>query len=261
MSARLTTFSIFYFGHEVDATNNSISFNEGSGELTASLNPGSYSLTDFAAEVKRAMDAASTLPQAYTVSVNRSNRKLTVSASGTFSLLISSGTAIGTTAFTLMGFSGADVSGTNTYTGGSGSGSEFEPTVRLQDYIPSTQWREAADAAVNNTASGRVEVVSFGEKQFVQFNFKWVTNQPGDGVTFKTNTNAIGNLETFLQYLTTKAPFEFMPDIGSRSTFQTLHLESTGDYQTGTGYKIKELYDRGLAGWYESGPLKCRVIL
>ena len=42
----LSTFSVFYETIFIDLTNNAINFNEGSGELLASVDSGSYSLTD-----------------------------------------------------------------------------------------------------------------------------------------------------------------------------------------------------------------------
>ena len=51
----ITTYSQFFYGHTITESNYYLDFNEGSGELTAELNSGSYSLEDFATEVARAM--------------------------------------------------------------------------------------------------------------------------------------------------------------------------------------------------------------
>lgn len=55
----IRTKSKFYYGHTIDSDNNLLDFKEGAGtELTATLNVGEYSLTDFVTEVARALNAA-----------------------------------------------------------------------------------------------------------------------------------------------------------------------------------------------------------
>ena len=43
----IKTKSEFYYGHEITLVNNSIPFTEGSGEIVATVNIGTYSLSDF----------------------------------------------------------------------------------------------------------------------------------------------------------------------------------------------------------------------
>lgn len=255
----LTTLSKFYYGHTVTDANNKINFKEGVPELTATLNIGSYTLTDYAAEVKRALDAAGALT--YTVSVARSTRVLTVSAGSNFSLLTTSGSNASITAFTMMGFSGADKTGASTYSGAAGSGSVFTPQFILQDHISSDDWQQSVDAVVNKSASGQIEVVRFGVESFVQFKIRYATNiaQPSAGPITNSSTG-LTDLRTFMQYIITKAPIEYMADKDTPTTWQDLILESNPDSQTGTGYKHKELYDRGMPGYFETPILKMRVV-
>lgn len=256
----ISTFSTFYYGHTVDTTNNKIDFNEGSGEITAQIAIGSYSATEYATQVQTAMNAVGSFT--YTVTFSRTTRKLTIATSdGNFSLLAATGSSIATGAWSLMGFAATDLSGAQTYTSDGTSGSQFSPQFKLQDYVASTDWQQAAAASVNKTASGRVEVVKFGDEQFIQANMTYLTNitQP-DSVVIKSSASGFSDARTFMQYLINKRPVEFMPDIDTPATFEKVILESTPSSKDGTGYKFKELYDKGLPGYYETGTLVFRVV-
>lgn len=91
-------------------TNDGIRFNPGTGAVTATLAAGSYTGSEFAAEIKRAMEAASG-GKTYTVSFNDSTGKFDitndVANAATLDLLYSDAAA---TAKTLMGSSGTDQS-------------------------------------------------------------------------------------------------------------------------------------------------------
>lgn len=258
MSALLETYSKFYYGIIVDDSNFYLDFDEGAGELTAELNAGAYSLTDFLTEIKRALDDAGTLT--YTVTVDRSTRLITITSTASFDLLVATGSHFGTDGYSLIGFTGVDKTGLSTYTGTLACGSEFKPQFKLQSYISSEDWQQAADAAVNKTASGEVEVVNFGIEKFIQFQIKFQTGiDQGNCGPIKTDANGLDNLRDFLQYVMRRSPFEFIPDESAPNTYQKITLDSSPDSQTGTGYKIKEMYDKNLPGYYETSVLKFRL--
>lgn len=258
MSSLLQTHSKFYYGYVIDDTNYQINFVEGGPELLAELNPGSYSFEDFAIEIERALNDAGSFT--YTVTTNRAPRTLTIVSSSAFDLLVSSGTNVGTSPFTLMGFTGSDRTGSTTYTGDSPSGSEYRPQFWLQNYISSEDWQQAADASINKVASGRVEVIKFGIEKFVQFQIKFITNITQNSTTpIRNDPQGLENARAFMQYITTRQPFEFMQDEEDADEFQTLAFDSSQDSQSGTGYKLKELYDKGAAGYFETVVLKFRL--
>jgi len=255
----LTTYSKFYFGHTVTTTNQYLDFSEGGGELTAIITAGEYSLTDFAQAIEDALNSAGAL--VYTVTVTRSTQKLTIAATGTFSLLGNTGTHVGADIFSLMGFTNTNQTGAATYTGSAISGSVYAPQFILQDHVPSDNFQQAADASVTKTANGTVEVVKFGTEKFVQFRIRFSNDitQPSAG-PIKSNASGVSNLRTFMQYITERSPIEFMPNENATSTFQTLAFEKSADSSTGTGYKLKELFDRGLPGYYDTEILTFRLI-
>lgn len=254
----LETFSVFYYGHEVTTENYSIDFNEGGPDLVASIEVGVYSLTQFIAAIESALNTAGTLT--YTVTVDRVTRKITISANGNFSLLISSGPTIGVTAFTLMGFTGADLSGDDNYTGNEGSGYEYRPQYILQDHVPPENFKRSVSASVNESASGAVEIVRFGSVRFLQCNIQMITNRKMDNKVIKNNPNGVDDANQFMDYITKISPIEFMPNIQDRSTYNTIQLESTPQSKDGIDYTLKELYDRNLPGIFQTGQLTFRVI-
>lgn len=254
----LTTRSKFYYDYEVTSSNYQLDFDEGGSELTAELSIGSYSMTDFAQEIEDALNTAGALT--YTVTVNRTTRVITIAAGSNFTLRISSGSHAGTTAYTLAGFTGANQTGSNSYSGAA-TGSVYAVQFVLQDYISSDDWVEAVEATVNKSASGKVEVVKFGDQNFVQMNIMYATSRNiGANSVIRYNATGHADLQDFMTYLITRGPVEFMPDEDTPATFQTLMLESTPDNSNGVGYKLKEMTGKNLPGFYETGTLKMRVI-
>lgn len=254
----LTTFSSFYYGHTIDSTNNIIAFNEGGAEIEAEIEIGSYTLTEFAEAVEAALNEAG--GQTYTVTVNRSTRVLTIAASSNFSLLVDTASSE-FTAFSLMGFTGADRTGANSYAGNAGSGSSYAPQFILQDHIASGDYSDARGGVVNEAASGEVEVVKFAQVAFVQMNIRYATDiDQGVGGPITTNATGVADLRAFMNYAVTKAPIEYMPSSSVPATYQKLILESTPLSQKGLGYKLKELYDQNCPGYFETGILKWRVV-
>lgn len=89
------------FNIDIDATNNKLDFDEGGSEITATLDSGTYSLSQLAGEIKTQMDAAGAAT--YTVSVS-SDDKITITATSAFSLRPQTGTNGLVSVLPLIGF-------------------------------------------------------------------------------------------------------------------------------------------------------------
>ena len=255
----VSNYVAFYFGQNIDAGNFALDFSEGGPELQASVVIGDYTLTEIAAAVASAMNQAGALT--YAVSVNRDTRVITISASGVFQLLTTTGTRFGVSIFPLLGFSGANKTGAATYAGSVASGSEYVSQFYPQDFVPAANNRQFIDPTVNESASGEIEVIKFGERRFINMNLRYATDipQPVNG-PIRNNLSGISDLIAFLEYATTKARFEYMFDSTDRATFENVLLESTPEESTGTAFQLQELYGQGLAGYYETGLLKLRKV-
>ena len=96
--------------YQIDASNNVLTFNEGGGNLTATLKDGNYTASSIASELKTKLDAAG--GQVYTVTTDSINGKITISAAANFSLLWSLNPSLAKT----LGFNVTDLTGANTYT-------------------------------------------------------------------------------------------------------------------------------------------------
>lgn len=257
----ITTFSRFFQPLVVDINNRNLNFTEGAGpELTAVLEIGSVTHSEMAVVLKTALDAAGALT--YTVTFNRSDRTFTIATTSAFGLLITSGSQIGTGPFTLIGFTGADLTGLTTYTGDSGSGLEYLPQFLLQDYIAPGENKEKVEASINESASGKIEVISYGTRQFISFSLKFITSRTdvADGHIIKFNATGKEDAITFFTNIITKNKFEFMPDKDTQATFFKILLESAPGSSTGTGFKLKELTGDGIPNVYEIDNVKCRVV-
>lgn len=254
----LTTFSIFYFDYETNEDVKYLDFKEGTDpESTISISANQWSPEELADEIQDQMNSVGTYT--YTVTFNRSTRTFTITGSSIFTLYVSGGSHSSTNIMSLIGFSGANRTGLTTYTGNLVTGSVYEPQFILQDHISSEDKKRSVDATIRKTANGELEVVKFGTESFVQVNIKYANSIHGDGKIIKYNPTGVDDLRAFMQYLITKGPVEFMADISDRNTFQILRLESTTDNKDGLGYELKELYDKGLPNYFESGKLLFRV--
>jgi hypothetical protein len=253
----LSTHSKFFYGFAIDSTNLNISFSEGGPEIIASVDIGNYSFDDGLAKLASAMTDAGT--QTYTVLLDRGNRLVTINATSNFTLKVATATPT-TQIYSLIGFTGSDRTGTNTYTANLQCGGEYRPQFLLQDYIKQGHFTKSIDATVKKTASGLIEVVRFGSEQFVQFNIKYATNKRTDHHVIKYNPSGVEDLVLFMEFLITKQPFEFMPDIDLPNNFVTLILDKTPQDSNGTAFQLKELYDKNLPEFFESGILLFRVV-
>jgi len=251
------TYSKWYYGHLITADNNKIDFSEGGGpELTATLRPGSYTLEEFADELASQMTAVG--GQTYSTSVNRASRRITISAPSSFTLRVTTGTHLGTTAYTLAGFI-TNSTGT-TATGANGSGSEFAPQFPLQGLLDFSQQREYVDSSVNIAASGYVEVVSFGSITRMDCEIKFQTNVAQANYLIKNDPSGFQNFKDFMEYGIKKGRMEFILDQSVPSNYVKCILDRTGASQNGTAYELKRMISDKLWDYYESGPLGFREV-
>jgi hypothetical protein len=256
----LGTFSKFYYGYEITTTNYKLDFEESPGftELTVEMPLGIYAPEDLAFELRTQLDAVGT--KSYTVTFDRSNRKFTITAdSGTINLLVSTGTNAAVSFYEVLGFTGSDLTGSATYTSNNSSGSVYKPQFWLQDYVAPSDWLEKSDASVNISANGKIEVVSFGDVNFTEFNILFITDLVMDGKVIKNNPNGVADANDFLTFCIKRGPIDFMPDEDDPNNFYTLVLENTSANSKGTGYKLTEETGKNLPGVFRSGKIKWRV--
>lgn len=253
----LKTLSSFFYGHKIDSSNPWIDFSEnGVTELSGETKIGSYTLTDFLDAVSVAMNEAGS--QEYFINVDRVTRKTTISAALPFQLKVTTGGHAVISVFPLLGFT-TDRTGSNSYESDVGSGLVYYPQFNLQSYVAFRDFIEAADASVNTSASGVVEVVSFGENRFMECNIRYATDIIGQGV-IENNPTGVSDLRAFLYYATKKNPIEFMEDRDDPIFFSACILDKTPSSANGTGFMLNELYSRGLANYFESGKLTFREV-
>lgn len=253
----IKTYSGFIYGHDISNLNQYINFREdGVNELGAQIRVGSYTLENFVNAVSVAMNDAGQLE--YAVTIDRSTRKITISSTSNFDLLVTSGTQSAISAFSLIGFT-TDKSGANSYEADIPSGLFYEPQYKLQRYVDFEDYIKTSQSSVNTSASGVVEVVSFGQNKFMECNIIYATDIVGQGA-IKNNPNGIADLRAFMNYIIGKKPIEFISDIETPSVFVPCILESTRDSSDGTSFQLYELYSRGLANYFETQTLRFRKV-
>lgn len=254
----ITTRSQFFYGHTITEDNQWIDFDEGGPEISVQLDIGDYTLTEFAAELAAKMTQAGALT--YTASINRTTRKITLSAGSNFALRVTTGTHLATSAFSLIGFT-SNKTGASSYLADTESGSVYKPQAVFRDYVPFEDNNSALSSVVNESESGIVETVSFGSKRIAQMNIWLITDKAQQSYSStENNPNARAEARAFLEYITTKAKFEFMPDRSTPATFYKVILEKTPESDNGTAYRLKKMFNNGVEGYYETGELELRQV-
>lgn len=255
-------FSSFYYGTRVTNRpyNGSMDIDEGSGELTIEIPVSDYTLSTLEIAVQNTLNSQGSLT--YSVNIDRDSRIMTISADAPFDLLTNTGSTVGTSIYSLLGFdTTADYTGSDTYTGKFSIGSAYYPQFKLQSYVSPDDFQERNEASKNISSSGKkVEVINFGLAKFIELEIKFITNLKMDGQVIKNNPTGLEDARAFLQYITQINEFEFMPDYSDTNNFYRVILESTQSNNDGTGYKLRELINNGLFDIYETGLLKLRVI-
>lgn len=259
----LKTLPVIYYVDPINKDNNLLNFREPNQppalEITAGLLVGSYTLTDLATEVQRALNDNG--QETYTVTIDRDTRICTIAASDTFELLVSTGSNIGLGPYSLLGFTGSDRTGSNSYSGDLPVGTEYIPQFLVQDFVDFADNLEGTQASVNESAEGIVEVVTFGDRRFTEFNITYITNRERDkDGPIRNNPQGIEEARSLMEFLIKKSEVELMYDRADRSDFTKVLLESTRQDRTGTAYQLRELINRGLEGYFETGRLRFRKV-
>lgn len=250
--------ALFLYGFDVDNNNKYINFKNAPGgpELTAILNIGNYSASEFASEFKRAMEVADSIYK-YTAAIDRSidagtSNRLSISTTSTyFEVLFLSGTNAGNSPKDLIGFSAFNYTGSTIYSGYKNCGSILMPDFPTYDYLGPDQMI-VNDGVRNISAAGIKESLVFAQMKFFQGQWKYITN-------FGTSTQRT-EWEAFLKYATRQLKFEFTPSIfEDYDGWVKCTLESTPTDSNGLGYTLKQMRGEGLYRFYDTGVLKFRV--
>ena len=257
----LNTTPQFYLVDEVTKDNQKINFlepTEDNVELTATVAVGSRTVTELANAVANAMNSIGKL--VYTVAFDRTTRFITISSTATFELYPITGSNAGQSIFPLIGFT-TDRSGSSSYLADGETGRVYVPQFPVQNYKESKDNKTAISPSVNESASGVKEIIRFGNIRQYTFNFTFITDRDmGDcgNNPWINNPNAVAEVNDFLDFSTEQNPLEYMPDREDVNTFLKIQLDRTPKSRTGTDYELKELINKRLVGYYDTGRLVFR---
>jgi hypothetical protein len=254
------TFSKFYYVQPVTEDNFVLSFTEDdSTEINAEVQIGRYTVTELGQAIQDALNSNG--DNSYEVVFSRATRRYTIISDDNFKLLGATSTILGVDIFQEIGFQGLDTTFDIQHTSFNEVGTSFEPQFHIQDYVRPEQFQEAVSGVKSVTASGLVEVVKFGNQQFVEMNIKFQNNGViGKGYGLKESLTGYDDLLSFMEFITNIYPVEFMPDENNVDSFFKLILDKTEASNDGLGFKLKERFDLSLPNVYDSGKITFRFI-
>jgi hypothetical protein len=250
----LSAKSLFTYGLQVTTLNNKLDFQIVSmgTTLTATINLGFYSPAGLAQEIAMQMQSADNT-NIYTATVNRTvmggtQNRITISSNGAYlSLLFGTGTNVATSISTLIGFNASDYTGATTYTGSSTTGIALLPTFIGYNYLDDFN-QSKLFGAVNVSASGLKEAVTFNIQQFINVEFRY---EPKSNLLLWKN---------FFTWAIQQRQFDFTPEISAPNTVYNVTLEKTQYHDQGLGFQMKEMLPT-FPNLYQTGPLVFRIIL
>lgn len=250
------TKSSFWYGIEVTELTNHLIFQDNGPLIDKKIVSGGYSHADFALTLETYFNSNSEID--YTVTLDRNTRFLTIATSENFNLNFADS---GTTIAGVMGFDAVNLTGQSSYTSQYPVGKIYSPQLELQSYVDFEDFEDNNKASVNVSASGVTEVVTFSSSRFMECNIKYVNNyEQRTDSPLDNDPQGIENLRDFMSYIIKKENIEFFADRDNLNSFKKVFLEKTPRSSKGTGYKLKELYSKGLNGYYETGVLTFKEV-
>jgi hypothetical protein len=246
----LNKYSAFYYGHTITKSNYYINIGEAyldPIERVGRVAIGAYTLTKFGDLVATALNSAGS--QEYTVTLDRTTRKFTISAVNNFELLLDTGSNKTTSVYTLLGFTGTvDLTGSNSYEADSQSGEAYITQTPLANFSDFKYNKEKAEAVVRSTPAGITEVISYSTLERMICDFPAITNYVPQRFIRATETG-LDEAEAFLDYCITKAPMEFLENY-EEVEYTPCILDKTSKNSKGVGYQLKERVRDQLPGYY-----------
>ncbi|MBL0233244.1 MAG: hypothetical protein IPQ08_06225 [Chitinophagaceae bacterium] len=253
--------ALFLYGFDVSFNvNRYINFKNASlgPELTATLNVGNYTATEYMAAIKAAMELVDGV-NTYTVTLNRSingntENRMTISTSGSFlSILFGTGTSAANSPATLIGFISTDHVGFTSYTGTFSSGTILIPSLMpyTYNYLGPENFT-MKDGVKNISSSGIKETLVFADQRFFEGEWKYIAN-------FGISTE-LTQWQALVDYMTRQLSFEFTRSINENpNLYEQCTLEKTPQDSNGMGHQFKQMMGEGLYRFYTTGPLTFRV--
>lgn len=247
--------SAFLYNYNVTEETKTFYFDEGSGVLSFNVQSGAYSFSSLALKIQEGLNSTGT--QFYTVVADRPTRKYIISAPVAFDLLPSVAVQ---SLFDVIGFT-LDSTGLASHEGGI-TGTLFLPQFFLENYVPFDHYKKPVKGNVTESPSGITKSTSFGVNSFMTCDINYITDVPQlSGSPVEGNVNGIDNAIAFFDYLITKGELEFMFDRTDPNTFSRCLIEKTKSDKNGLGYRLKELYGKGLPNVFELKGLEFRRIV
>jgi hypothetical protein len=160
----------------------------------------------------------------------------------------------------MAGFgTGANLTGSTSYLAGAITGKRYDPQYILKDYISDEDSLVKESGTVNDTPSGLVQQISFGDGSRIEMGIHVITNKTGlKNANFVENVNGKADALDFMAYLLNKGKVEFMPDKATPSQFVKCYLESTKQDKDAKRFTLLNMK---VPDFYESGTLIFRKVL
>lgn len=249
--------SEFNYPIKVKAGENLLYFEEADGTpFNISVKEGCYTPECLMDEINKALAA---LGYTITFTYERENNRIRINDSNVFRIKLFE---VGSLAFAFqLGFPDeGDLQDDLEYFTRNPLTRKYRVQFCLQSLLRCEDNKRLKDAVVTESISGKYECFHCGEESFFEFNMRFITDVKQDCLFMYSNPNGVQDARDLFDNMICKEQFEFIPDCTKPNEYYTLVLDQTPESREGTGYELKEMYEQGLCGYYETGLLRFKCV-
>ena len=137
----------------------------------------------------------------------------------------------------------------------------WRPQSIIEEYKPIRYNKEKISPSVNESASGVLNVLTFGDRSFMTGVFRYITDKPQSNKS-PIDSNPTGRQDAvdFMEVAIKKHVMEFMENRDDVNTFNKVLLERTSQNSKGVGYELEKDFDEYIIGYYTLGELSFREV-
>lgn len=263
----IATQSVFHYGLEIDGDNTFFEIQTESGaNLTFQIPEGSCCHSDMPMLLNKLLEAGGTgFEELIEFVLDRELCRIIVRSKdgSNFSILSNTGPNAANGAYETLGFStDQDYTGSNEYMAEKGLGKKYYPQFYLQDFDTCDVNRELRQATVNESSTGKCEVLFCGIDTYFEFEIKYISNCPSSCRSYRTDPMGVEKAVDFLTWALCRKCIEFTPDCNRPENYFEIKIDRIPGSRNATRFKLRDMFeDIGCEKiYYKTGKLRWRVV-
>ena len=229
--------SAFIYGYTVEDSQKTFYFDEGSGVQSFDVDAKGWALEELRQEIQNRLNDNGDL--SYSVSVDRTTRRFTISADANFDLLPSESNT--GSLFEVIGYT-SDKTGAMSYESDVQTGRMYIPQFPLENYTPFDNDIRTIGGNKAEAPSGATRGINFGLLRHMTCDFAFISDiEHRKNSPIESNPNGEQDARDFMDYCISFGGMEFFEDRTNLTDFVQCIQISNGRNRNGQGYALERL--------------------